>query len=200
MRPDVHDSHVRLPCYCCFDERTPYVPRPRKVHFVREETSFTLRRTARVFLLLTTSNVVYAGPPCAQRKRPTPADAVADKVHATALETQSTRRPQAHHQRDCAHILVRRAYTMVARGLQVELGGMSVVQFGAVPCGCAECRGAVGAVGAPAAVGAPHGGGGHHLPPALKAHEFHDKPGDQRPHFPKTVDFAGPGKATFKHS
>jgi hypothetical protein len=51
----------------------------------------------------------------------------------------------------------------------------------------------------PAAVGASHGGG-HHLPPALKAHEFKDKPGDQRPHFPKTVDFAGPGKATFKHS
>jgi hypothetical protein len=73
--------------------------------------------------------------------------------------------------------------------------GMSVVQFGAVPCGCAEC---LGAVGAPASVGASHGGG-HHLPPALKAHEFTPKPGDQRPHFPKTVDFAGPGKATFHH-
>jgi hypothetical protein len=120
-------------------------------------------------------------------------------MHASALKTQCTRRPQTQHQHRCAHILVRRAYTMAARGLQVELSSMSVVQFGAVPCGCSECRGAVGAVGAPASVGAPHGGGGHHLPPALKAHEFRDKPGDQRPHFPKTVDFAGPGKATFHH-
>jgi hypothetical protein len=52
---------------------------------------------------------------------------------------------------------------------------MSVVNFGSVPCGCSEC-----AVGAPAStptsVGAPHGGG-HHLPPALKAHEFKNKPG-----------------------
>jgi hypothetical protein len=75
---------------------------------------------------------------------------------------------------------------------------MSVVNFGSVPCGCSEC-----AVGAPAStptsVGAPHGGG-HHLPPALKAHEFKNKPGDQRHHYPDHVNFAGPGgNVTFQH-
>lgn len=86
---------------------------------------------------------------------------------------------------------------------------MSVVNFGAVPCGCPECK--LGAVGAPpnvgaggvagVAVGAGHGGH-HHLPAALKAHEFKDKlPGDQSKHYPMHVDFAGPGHdVTFRHS
>ncbi len=42
-------------------------------------------------------------------------------------------------------------------------------------------------------VGAPH-----HLPAALKAHEFHNKPGDQSTHYPHRVDFKGPD-VTFKH-
>jgi hypothetical protein len=71
---------------------------------------------------------------------------------------------------------------------------MSVVQFGAVPCSCVECQ------AGPSAVGAPHSGGHHHLPPALKAHEYKNKPGNQSHQYPETVNFAGVGKATFEHS
>ena len=42
-------------------------------------------------------------------------------------------------------------------------------------------------------VGAPH-----HLPAALKAHEFKNKPGDQRHHYPEQVSFAG-HPVTFNH-
>jgi hypothetical protein len=41
--------------------------------------------------------------------------------------------------------------------------------------------------------------GAHHaLPAALKAHEFRPRPGDQRPHYPERVDFAG-HDVTFQH-
>lgn len=42
-------------------------------------------------------------------------------------------------------------------------------------------------------------GAPHHLPAALKAREFKQKPGDQRHHYPEHVDFAG-HDVTFKHS
>jgi hypothetical protein len=41
-------------------------------------------------------------------------------------------------------------------------------------------------------------GAPHHLPAALKAHEFKNKPGDQRHHYPDQVNFAG-HDVTFRH-